>query len=129
VAAGRHCRLQRWSHGVSPAGRCEKDAGESSSAHATDRWHCTGKRKRLRSNLWRFRFLRLSSDVSPILPAHIVINLGRSAASIQRVLAIALRAGNPKGVACLHVLVIVLKASDAPKAATLIVNGAARLRE
>src|SRR5439155_26836168 len=54
--------------------------------------------------------LRLSSDVSPILLAHVLINLNGCAATIQRIAASALRAGNPVVLACLHAVVIRLEA-------------------
>src|ERR1041385_4186963 len=54
--------------------------------------------------------LRLSSNVSPILLANIPINLNRCAATIQRIATFALRARNPIILACLHAVVIGLKA-------------------
>jgi hypothetical protein len=73
----------------------------------------------------------LSSDVTPILLAHIVINLDGSAAAMQRVSAVALRARNPEVIACLHVIVIRLETQPLQtlKAPAAIINRATRLGE
>src|SRR5690349_16503048 len=54
--------------------------------------------------------LWLSSDVSPILLANILIDLNGQTAAVERITTSALRAGNPIVLACLHTVVIGLEA-------------------
>src|SRR5205823_3146165 len=72
-------------------------------------------------------FVWLSSNLSPILPAHILVNLNGRVPTIKRITTVSLWAGNPIWLTCLCVFVVVLKASDTLKALALVVDGAARL--
>ena len=55
---------------------------------------------------------RLSSDVSPILLAHVVVDLDGRASAIQRIPAMALRTGDPEMLACFHVIIISFEAAS-----------------